>query len=180
MSDSGLSRAGLTVLRAPFGVLGVLIFSFHRLWCAILNDGSLSPIPPGVRDLLTPLVPDIELDKVWIADRARLALPRPFRAITLGRSIYIRGPWDPHDLTDVRLLLHELVHVTQYVRDAWGWFGFSGRYGAGVVGRWSWAGHPMEIEAIDHEHRSAAALAKRFADASTRPSYPDRDLRDTR
>lgn len=177
MSESRLATAGLALLRTPFGVLGVVIFSFHRLWCAVLNDGSLQSIPRGVQNLLAPLAPALDLDQVWIADGARLALPRRFRAITLGRCIYIRGTWDPHSLRDLRLLLHELVHVTQYVRDGWGWFGFAGRYGAGVVGRWSWATHPMETEAIHHEHESADLLAHRFAEASGKSAYPDRDRR---
>lgn len=172
MSDPELRTAGLALLKAPFSIVGVLIFSFHRLWCAVLNDRYLAPISPGVQEVLGPLLPELDLDQVWVAPRAQLVLPRAFRAITLGRCIYVRGDWDPRSLGDVRLLLHELVHVGQYVRDGWGWLGFAGRYGAGVVGPWSWAGHPMEIEAIDHEHLSAAVLAERFAEACLRPTYP--------
>lgn len=163
------------MLRAPLGILGVLVYSFHRIWCAVLNDHALEPIPPGVREVLAPLVPELDLEHVWMADQARLVLPRRFRAITLGHCIYIRRTWNPFDRGDVRLLLHELVHVVQYARDSWGWFGFAGRYGAGVVGGWSWSAHPMEIEAIEREHRSAAELARRFAEESTRPSYPEGD-----
>jgi len=165
VSESRFRAAGLSMLRAPLGSAGILIFAFHKLWCLILNDHRLKPIPPAIQEPLSTVAPsEVDLTRVRVADRAKLALPTGFRAITLGRRIYIRGWWDPERPGDFQLLVHELVHVAQYERDTWGWLGFAAKYGAGVAGTWRWARHPMEKEAVRYEHDVADTLARHFKD----------------
>ena len=120
-----------------------------------------------MRRVVGPCLPSVDLDRVRVHPHARLALPARFRALTLGRRIYVRGPLHPESLVHMRLLLHELVHVAQWERDPWGWLGFAARYGAGVAGAWGWAAHPMECEAVDHEHASEGTLERCFREEWT-------------
>ncbi len=149
------------VSRTPLGFLGLGVYLFHEAWCWLFNRRGLRPLDAEMKRALEGLAPIPDLEAVRLNDRSLLVLPRRFRAITLASGIYARGGLTASNPTDMRLLLHELVHVAQVRRHGSAWR-FAWEYGAGVAAGWSWADHPMEVEAIAHEAAEAPRLMARL------------------
>lgn len=99
---------------------------------------------------------------------ARLLSSRRFAktetvAITLGRTIHIKmDEFNPHTVSGLALLAHEVKHVEQYERK--GMFGFV----AGYLGDYLFHGYgesvSFEAEAYEFERQVRAHLAEEFGD----------------
>jgi hypothetical protein len=113
-----------------------------------LNGRKLRPLSKCERQHLAGVCPDLDLSTVRIAEGCRLPLLPGFVAITLGRSIYVRGHLARRPLT---LLAHELAHVRQF-RER-GWLGMTGAYAAMWLEH-GYARHPLELEARAAEIRT--------------------------
>jgi hypothetical protein len=93
------------------------------------------------------------LGAVQVVYESRLMrlVPKRFIAMTLGRTIHVRGTHLP-----VWVLRHELAHVRQWER--YGRVGFLARY-LWQCARYGYANAPLELEAEAAEVRAMDATA---------------------
>jgi hypothetical protein len=130
------------------GVAAVLAFYVYILpGVTLLNRCKVrQALGNPSRVMLGPLFADVDLSQVKIVANAIMPWPRPRRAITLGSSVYIRDGFDQAKSRDLRLLLHELVHVDQYRR--LGMLGFIWAYGRALGRSGSYRKNSLEVEAF--------------------------------
>jgi hypothetical protein len=153
---AGAARA----LLLPAGwILGPVGLAFEELATLLLGGGRPMEDWDLARRVLADLFPDLDLERVRVRHRARLAIPARYRAITLGSGIYARPALSAASLADLELLLHELAHVRQYRR--LGWLGFACAYGAGVATS-GYRASPLETEARDFVSRHGTELRERL------------------
>jgi len=133
--------------RAIGGVAGPVVAGAIAVLARVINGHKLRPLSERERKDLEGVVPGLDLTLVQVAEECRLPLLPGFVAITLGRSIYVRGPLAQHPTT---LLAHELAHVWQF-RER-GWLGMTGTY-ASMWLEHGYARHPLEMEARAAEFR---------------------------
>jgi hypothetical protein len=150
------------VAAALGGVGGPLVGGLAALACRALNAGRLRPLAPAEREVLAAVLPGVALDRVRVAEGARLPIGAAFAAITLGHDVYVRGRLDARG---VGLLAHELAHVAQFER--LGWAGMMAAYGRLWLEH-GYQAHPLEVEARAVERAALAHLAAR-----RRASGPD-------
>ena len=139
-------------LAEPLAVLGgPLVGGFLTLACRLLNPGRMRRLTAEEHTALAPLLPGAPLADVRVVEGAALPIAPGFAAITLGRTVYVRGR-----LLDRQpgLLAHEVTHVAQFER--LGWRGMMTAYGALWLEH-GYLAHPLEREARDAER---AALAQ--------------------
>lgn len=108
------------------------------------------------RFLMQALFPGVDLGRVRLTANATLPWPKPRRAITLNRSIYVRDEFDQLRSRDLRLLLHELVHVDQYRRK--GTLSFMWSYGRALAKGGSYRRNLLEVEAFEFALRHRGAI----------------------
>jgi hypothetical protein len=113
-----------------------------------LNRHKLRPLSTYERQEVEGVCPELDLSTVRIAEGCRLPLLPGFVAITLGRTIYVRGPLARQPAT---LLPHELAHVRQFSER--GWLGMTATYAAMWLEH-GYARHPLELEARAAEVRT--------------------------
>lgn len=143
----------------PLGAVGgPLIGSALALLCRALNAGRGRPLSAVERAELAPLVPGAPLDAVHVVERAALPIHPAFAAITLGRTVYVRG-WLRE--RPPGLLAHELAHVAQFER--MGWRGMLTAYGTLWL-EYGYQRHPLEHEAREAERAALAWWAARRAE----------------
>ena len=94
-----------------------------------MNGRKLRALSKRERKDLEGVVPGLDLTRVRVAEGCRLPLLPEFVAITLGRSIYVRGHLARRSST---LLAHELAHVRQFTEK--GWLGHDGRLRHALAG----------------------------------------------
>ena len=136
------------IRRVVGAVAGPVVAGAVALIARVLNGRKLRPLSKCERQHLAGVCPDLDLSTVSIAEGCRLPLLPGFVAITLGRSIYVRGHLARRPLT---LLAHELAHVRQF-RER-GWLGMTGAYAAMWLEH-GYARHPLELEARAAEIRT--------------------------
>ena len=136
------------IRRVVGAVAGPVVAGAVALVARVLNGRKLRPLSKRERQHLAGICPDLDLSTVRIAQGCRLPLLPGFVAITLGRSIYVRGHLARRPLT---LLAHELAHVRQF-RER-GWLGMTGAYAAMWLEH-GYARHPLELEARAAEIRT--------------------------
>jgi hypothetical protein len=105
--------------------------------------------------VLAPLLPGLPLERVRVAESARLPIGPAFAAITLGHTVYVRGRLDERA---AGLLGHELAHVAQFER--LGWAGMMAAYGRLWLEH-GYHAHPLEIEARRIERAALVRMAER-------------------
>lgn len=123
----------------------------------VMNGRKLRALSKRERKELEGVVPGLDLTRVRVAEGCRLPLLPEFVAITLGRSIYVRGHLARRSST---LLAHELAHVRQFTEK--GWLGMT----AGYATLWlqhGYVNHPMEVEARSAEKAFASQEKVRLA-----------------
>ena len=136
------------IRRVVGAVAGPVVAGAVALIARVLNGRKLRPLSKRERQHLAGVCPDLDLSTVSIAEGCRLPLLPGFVAITLGRSIYVRGHLARRPLT---LLAHELAHVRQF-RER-GWLGMTGAYAAMWLEH-GYARQPLELEARAAEIRT--------------------------
>lgn len=139
----------------PLATLGgPVVGGLLALACRALNGGRARALTTEERATLRSLVPGAPLDAIRVVEHAALPIAPGFGAITLGRTVYVRGR-----LLErlPGLLAHEVAHVAQFER--MGWRRMLTAYGALWLEH-GYRAHPMEHEARDAER---AALAQRAA-----------------
>lgn len=129
------------IRRVVGGAAGPLVAGALALLARAINGRKLRPLSRRERQDLEGVCPGLDLSTVRVAEGCRLPLLPQFVAITLGRSIYVRGHLARRP---VSLLAHELTHVRQFA-DA-GWLGMTSRY-ATLWLQHGYVRHPMELEA---------------------------------
>ena len=129
-------------------VAGPVVAGAIALVARVLNGRRLRPLSKRERQQLAGVHPGLDLSTVRIAEGSRLPLLPGFVAITLGRTIYVRGRLSQQPAT---LLAHELAHVRQF-RER-GWLGMTGAYAAMWLEH-GYAGHPLEQDARAAEIRT--------------------------
>lgn len=142
-------------MRPAGWVLGPLGLAFGELATFLLGRGHPMEDWDLARRLLADFVPELDLERIRVRHRARLAIPARYRAITLGSRIYARPCLRADEPADLELLLHELIHVGQYSR--LGHLGFSWRYGGEIAAR-GYRGNSLEREARDFVNRHRSRL----------------------
>jgi hypothetical protein len=143
----------------PLGAVGgPVVGGVLSLVCRVLNSGRARTLTAAECAALRPLVPGAPLDMIRVVEHAALPIAPGFGAITLGRTIYVRGR-----LLErlPGLLAHEVAHVAQFER--MGWRGMLTAYGALWL-QHGYRAHPMEHEARDAERAALAQWAARRAE----------------
>jgi hypothetical protein len=143
----------------PLGAVGgPVVGGVLSLVCRVLNSGRARTLTAAECAALRPLVPGAPLDMIRVVEHAALPIAPGFGAITLGRTIYVRGR-----LLErlPGLLAHEVAHVAQFER--MGWRGMLTSYGALWL-QHGYRAHPMEHEARDAERAALAQWAARRAE----------------
>jgi len=146
------------LMAGPLGAVGgPLVGGVLTLLCRVLNPGRARELTDVERAVLGPLVPDALLDEVRIVENAMLPIHPAFAAITLQRTVYVRGA----ALQRLPgLLAHEVAHVAQF--DRLGWRGMMSSYGALWLEH-GYLAHPLEHEAREAERAALAQWAARRA-----------------
>jgi hypothetical protein len=144
--------------RLAGGLLGPVGLAFEELATFVLRGGRPMESWDSAREILAGFLPELDLETVRVRHRARLAIPRRYRAITLGSGIYARPALEASRLEDLELLLHELVHVRQYRRLSR--LGFAWVYGA-EIGAVGYRRNALETEAREFVRRHQAELRER-------------------
>ncbi|HEX5938885.1 MAG TPA: DUF4157 domain-containing protein [Dehalococcoidia bacterium] len=131
-----------------YGVAAVVAYFVYILPAVTLLNlrRPREPLTDATRVVMLMFFPQLDLTRVMVIDEATLPWPRPRRAITLGRTIYVRNSFDQATSRDRRLLLHELVHVDQYRR--MGTAGFIWAYGRALAEAGSYRKNALEVEAF--------------------------------
>ena len=123
------------------GVAGPIAAACIAAVARVANGRKLRTLSARERRDLDGMCPGLDLTAVRVAEGCRLPLLPGFVAITLGRTIYVRGHLARRPAT---LLAHELVHVQQF--NERGWLGMTSAY-ATLWLEHGYAGHPLELEA---------------------------------
>ena len=130
------------MIRSTIGrVAGPLVAAFVAGVARVANGHRRRPLTPRELHELNGMLPGLDLAHVLVAEGSRLPLLPGFVAITLGRTIYVRGHLARRPAS---LLAHELAHVRQFGER--GWLGMTGAYAAMWLEH-GYAQHPLEIEA---------------------------------
>ena len=119
------------------GALGLAGYVYALAWTRWVGGGRERALSPAERALMAPLLRDADL--TVDLDRARLrtgvdlrGIPGAPRGMALGRTVHIaQDTLLPGVADDMRLLLHELVHVAQFQR--LGHARFAWEYGATIA-----------------------------------------------
>jgi hypothetical protein len=136
---------------------GPVVGGVLSLLCRLVNPGPHRRLTATERAALQPLVSGAPLDTIRVVERATLPIAPGFGAITLGRTIYVRGRL----LEQMPgLLAHEVAHVAQFER--LGWRGMMTAYGALWLEH-GYLAHPLEHEARDAERAALAQWTARHA-----------------
>ena len=122
-------------------VAGPVVAGTIALLARAMNGRKLRPLSKRERLGLEGVCPGLDLSTVRVAEGCRLPILPEFVAITLGRSIYVRGHLARRSYT---LLAHELAHVQQFTEK--GWLGMTGGY-ATLWLQHGYVKHQMELEA---------------------------------
>lgn len=129
------------IRRAVGSVAGPLVAGTIAVVARLLNGRRLRPLSRRELQSLEGVCPGLDLTSVRVAEGCRLPILPEFAAITLGRSIYVRGHLSRRP---VSLLAHELVHIRQFAER--GWLRMTADYGALWLEH-GYRRHPMEVEA---------------------------------
>jgi len=130
------------MIRSTIGkVAGPLVAAFVAGVARVTNGHRRRPLTARELRDLDGMLPGLDLSRVLVAEGSRLPLLPGFVAITLGRTIYVRGHLARRPAS---LLAHELAHVRQFSER--GWMGMTGAYAALWLEH-GYAQHPLEIEA---------------------------------
>ena len=145
------------IARPLAAVGGPLVGGVLAAFCRLLNGGRGRALTATERAALESLIPDASLDAIRVVEDAAIPIAPGFGAITLGRTVYVRGR-----LLErlPGLLAHEVAHVAQFQR--LGWRGMLAAYGALWLEH-GYAAHPLEHEARDAERAALAHWAARRA-----------------
>ena len=136
------------IRRIVGGVGGPLAAGAIAVVARVVNGRKLRSLSARELRAVDGVCPGLDLTTVRVAEGCRLPLLPGFVAITLGRTIYLRGRLERHG---AGLLAHELAHVHQFVTR--GWIGMTAAYGA-LWMQHGYLRHPMELEARAAEFRA--------------------------
>lgn len=145
----------MSSLRAAAGhVLSAPVYFAYEGFVRLVNLDRIIAAPQQLSQELIAGVghacADLDLSSVRLVERSRI--PTQHVGVTFGSTIFVNRNLSADSRVDMRLLVHELVHVRQARR--FGRFGMARRYGAEWCRCLSYEQHPFEIEA-----RRAEALA---------------------
>jgi hypothetical protein len=144
-------------------------FGYPIVWLSA--SGELKPLSARVKYVMEYFFPDLDLDSVQIATDASAAIPGDKDAVTLNTSIYIMGAFDECDKENMRLLMHELVHVRQYMNK--GWARFSCDYALQFLASGgSYEDIPMEQKARKFADDNHDAMVARMKDVCAKVTGP--------
>ena len=127
-------------------VLSVPVYFGYELFVRLINRKG-EAIPSDIRARIEPYVSDIDLDRVELRMDARV--PSGHAGLTLGWRMFINRRLEAQNNDDMRLLIHELVHVRQC--QTFGRTGMMRKYGVEWARVLSYSDHPLEIEARAYE-----------------------------
>ena len=127
-------------------VASIPVYFVYELFVRLIN-GKGAPIPPDIRARVEPYISDVDLDRVQLAMAARV--PSGHAGLTLGWRMFINRELAATNDDDMRLLIHELVHVRQCQR--FGRTGMMRKYGVEWARILSYNNHPLEVEANAYE-----------------------------
>ena len=127
-------------------VLSVPVYLTYELFVRLIN-GAGEPIPSDIRATVERYVGDVDLDRVRL--RMGALVPSGHAGLTLGWRIFIDRELAATNDDDMRLLIHEFVHVRQCQR--LGRTGMMRKYGVEWARVLSYREHPLEVEANAHE-----------------------------
>lgn len=142
-------------------------------WCTAtllnrVNPGRRVPLSIRTKTILErcyrPAFPDVDLERVRLRCGARFpGVPIRPAGMTLEYTIFLRQPAFPEcEPGAMLLLLHELVHVAQFVRGTRK--GFAREYASGLVRYLSYYAHPLEREARAFTESRAADVSQALAE----------------
>ncbi len=134
--------------RVVGGIAGPVVAAVIAGIARAVNGQRLRPLSAHERSGLEEMFAGLDLSEVRVAEGCHLPLLPGFVAITLGRTIYIRGHLATLPPT---LLRHELAHVRQF--EERGWLGMTSAY-ATLWLEHGYARHPLEEEARAAEFRA--------------------------
>jgi hypothetical protein len=141
------------LVEAALGAIGGCVgVGFEWLFSSLVNRGKGRPLSDRSMRAMSGFFPRLDLNEVELVTGATLAVASRYKGLTLGNRIYLRKRFDECSLDpngqprDMKLLMHELVHVEQYHR--LGWFRFACQYGKGALSTWDHDNIPLEREAI--------------------------------
>jgi hypothetical protein len=86
------------------------------------NEQDATPLSKPMKDIFRHFFPPAILDKVTVKWNCHGLLGSDTEGMTFGTKIFVEHPNNPCDFDAMVLLLHELVHVTQYERDGFALF----------------------------------------------------------
>ena len=148
-------------LAAPLGcALGVAGYLYPLAWTRLFAGGVERRLSPAERELMAETLAeagiDVDLDRVRLRTGVSLrGIPGSPWGMVLGRTVHVVPAVLRTDAIDhMRLLLHELVHVSQFER--LGRARFACRYGATIA---------MRLDTLNPLEREAYAVS----DAATQP-----------
>lgn len=121
-----------------------------------------------LQGVLKTYYPTINLDKVTIITKAN-GIPYGKIALTEGYKIFCRNDFSENKTEDLKLLLHELVHVKQYYDRGIGAFYIAYAYEY-INEMFSYSNIPMEKEAVDYEGRICDVFLSDYKELSI-PEY---------
>ncbi|HUK22478.1 MAG TPA: hypothetical protein VLV45_13105 [Gemmatimonadales bacterium] len=142
-------------------------------WCTAaflngVNPGARAPLPARAKRILdrcyTAFFPSVDLDRIRLRCGARFpGVPVRPAGMALGHTIYLRqSRFDECDCRDMLLLIHELVHVAQFVRGTW--TSFARDYAAGLLRHLSYHANPLEREARAFTESHAMDVSQALAE----------------
>ena len=155
----------LGILRDWVGCVGgVLGYGLVKASSTIARAGEPRRLTDHTKAIMSEFFPQLDLNAVAMRTGASIVPPR-FRAMTLGRTIFVRGDLDECSAEDMLLLTHELVHVDQFRR--LGELKFACAYGAGFLRTFSRDNIPLEREATAYQHAHETRLRRLVNEALT-------------
>ena len=155
----------LGIVRGWLGCVGgVLGYGLVKASSTIARAGEPRRLADHTKAIMSEFFPELDLNAVALRTGASIVPPR-FRAMTLGRTIFVRGDLDECSAEDMLLLVHELAHVDQFRR--LGELKFACAYGAGFLRTFSHDNIPLEREATAFQHAHETRLRHLVNEAPT-------------
>ena len=145
-------------------VAGALGYGLVKAASTIAGGGEPRRLADQTKAIMSEFFPELDLNEVVLRTGASI-VPRRFRAMTLGRTIFLRGDLDECSAEDMLLLVHELVHVDQFRR--LGELKFACAYGEGFLRTFSHDNIPLEREATAFQHAHETRLRYLVLEALT-------------
>jgi len=158
------AKAALGCAGGIVGYIGISIYGF------VTRPGDIHNLSASVISIMKHFFPSIDFDKITVRLGAKIIVRSGKRGMAIGRTIYLKQrTFDHCDERDMKLLMHELVHVRQYLDYGSVLPGVrSGcAYGQGFTQNWSSETNPKEVEARNFVTVNKEELLRLMSDVCT-------------